>query len=125
MSDPKKPMLPRGLGPSGQRLWRAVIDTFELDAHEYTVLAAACRQADVTAELEAVVAEEGPMVAGSKGQSRLHPAVVEARQSRLATAALVARLGLPDSEGRSTTSPSQRGRRAANARWQRELREVG
>lgn len=117
--------MPSVLGSSGRALWRSVVDTFELDQHELVALASACRQADVVAELEAVVAADGLMVVGSTGQSRLHPALVEARQGRIAVATLLGRIDLQDSDGRSQMTPSQRGRKAANARWRRELREVG
>lgn len=125
MTSTRKPPVPGGLGPSGQALWRAVVAVFELDPHELVTLESASRQRDVVAQLEAVVDAEGPMVEGSKGQSRVHPAVTEARQGRIALATLLGRIDLQDVDGRSATTPSQRGRRAANARWARELREVG
>lgn len=114
-----RPTAPRGLGPAGKALWRTLVAAFELDPHELAILGSACRQADVVAELEAAVAADGPMVAGSKGQKRLHPAVAEARQGRVVLAGLLGRLALEDADGRSASTPSQRGRNAARTRWDR------
>lgn len=116
-----RPTAPRSLGPAGKALWRTLVGVFELDPHELAILEAAARQADVTAELEVVVAEQGTMVIGSKGQQRLHPGVAEARQGRATMATLLGRIDL-DVEGHGT--PSQRGRKAARARWDRHLRSL-
>ncbi len=120
-----KPKTPPGLGPAGRGLFNAVMTTYELEPHEEVILLSAARQADTVTELEAVVKRDGATVQGSSGQPRLHPALVEARQARLAVAALLGRIDLRDEEGRSSATPSVRGRRAARTRWDRQLRAVG
>lgn len=82
---------PKGLGNAGQALWRAIHkglpDGWELDEREVAILELAARQADAVAELEAIIAAEGTMAQGSTGQPVVHPAVMEARQGRLANRA--------------------------------------
>ncbi len=124
----KKPRAPAGLGRAGGALWRDLVGAFELDERECAVLAAACRQADDLVKLEEVLAEDGLVVAGSRGQPRLTTVVAELRQGRLALARLLGALALPDEVGaKPVTSRSARASRAANVRWGkvRALREVG
>ena len=85
---------PRGVRTAGKRLWTAVSCDFELDPPELELLAEACRTLDLIAQLRAEAAESGLVIAPSQGV-RVHPAVVEARQQRLALAKLLSALGLP------------------------------
>lgn len=112
---------PAGLSAAGLALWRVVTAEYALDERETHVLALACAQADVLAALEAAVVADGAMVAGSAGQPRLHPAVAEARQARIAVARLLGQLALPTAEGRPTTARGQQARAAARARWARRI----
>lgn len=89
---------PDDLGPAGARLWRAVFDRFDMEDHEAEVLRQACTTADAITALDAVVAVEGVMGETSQGP-RAHPALVEARQQRLALARLIASLRLPADTG--------------------------
>lgn len=86
---------------------------------------AAARQADDVAHLEALVATDGMMVAGSVGQRRLHPAVTEARNGRIALAKLLATLRLPEDTGQLRSEASTTAQRAAEVRWQAERRRRG
>ncbi len=105
----KPPSPPRGLGPAGRALWRSVAGPFELEAHERTVLREACRTADACAALQRVADEEGPTLDSPQGV-RVHPALVELRQQRLALARLLASLRIPtDSEGRVQRRTGVRG----------------
>lgn len=91
---------------------------WELDDRESAVLDLACRQADVVAALEAAAEESGVMVKGSTGQMVVNPAVVEARQGRLAVDRLIGKIVLPEPEkAEGHTSATEMGRRAARARW--------
>jgi hypothetical protein len=74
------PRPPKGAGPSGRRVWRAVLGEFELEEHERALVTALVRQVDRLDELEALIAAEGLMVSGH-GTVKMHPAVIEARQS--------------------------------------------
>jgi hypothetical protein len=91
------PRPPKGSGPSGKRLWNAVQAEFELGEHERALLTALCRQADRLDELEALIAAEGLIVTGH-GTTKMHPAVVEARQTAIAVARIAAALRLPSGE---------------------------
>jgi hypothetical protein len=56
----------------------------------------ACATLDTIQQLEALVASDGLLTSGSKGQVAVHPAVVELRYQRQSYAKLVSQLGLPD-----------------------------
>lgn len=88
------PRPPKGSGPSGRRLWRSVQEAYELDEHERALLVALVRQVDRLDALEAVVEAEGLTVSGH-GTLKIHPAVVEARQTAIAVARIAASLRLP------------------------------
>ena len=91
------PKPPKGAGPSGRRVWRAVVGEFELEEHERALVTALVRQVDRLDALEALIAAEGLMVSGH-GTRKVHPAVVEARQSAIAVARISAALRLPSGE---------------------------
>ena len=85
---------PTGLGTPGKRLWRAVTSDFEGTEHELAQLEEACRTRDLLVSLREQLDHDGLMIESSQG-SRLHPAVAELRQQRLALARLLATLGVP------------------------------
>ncbi|WP_295125952.1 hypothetical protein [uncultured Leifsonia sp.] len=64
--------------------------------------------------LDEVSVAAGMVALGSMGQTIVHPAVAEARLARVASASILARL-VPATAGPMTNS--QRGRRAAQARY--------
>jgi len=101
----------KSLAETGSKLWRAVTDDYELDAHEELLLLEACRTADVLHSLSELVETEGLLDASSQGR-RAHPAVTEARQQRIVLARLLAALQLPvgedDADGDSSPSPPRR-----------------
>lgn len=108
------------LGEAGAALYGRLAGAYEFTATEEALLVAACRQADDITMLEATLAEEGPIVAGSKGQPRLSPVLAELRQGRLAFAKLLGALAVPDDfDDKPLTANSRRARAAANARWNR------
>ena len=78
------PRPPRGAGPAGKRLWRAVQSEYQLDEHEQALLVALVRQVDRLDQLEAMIAAGGLLVTGH-GTTKMHPAVVEARQTAKGT----------------------------------------
>lgn len=106
--------MPSNLGAEGRRLWSSVLDVFDLSAAELVLLAAAARQADDVATLEAGL-RDGFVVKGSKGQPRLSGAVTEVRQGRLALARLIAELRLPSDGVQVGKNPTKQ--RAAAVRW--------
>jgi hypothetical protein len=116
--------VPRGLAAPGRALWRALLQALpgdaEYDERELAQLEHACRLTDTLARLDEQL-EAGVTVLGSRGQVRLHPALVEARQTRLAIARLLGELELPTlaEDERMQSAASRRASNAANARWAR------
>lgn len=104
----KTPRPPAELGEAGRRLWRSVLSTFGLEPHERELLRAACATADTIARLEAIVEVEGDMAESSQG-TRVHPALVEARQQRGMLAKQVASLRLPAAVADPTPSAQEDG----------------
>lgn len=113
------PTTPKGLGADGRALWRRVIagvaadPHWELDARDLHLLEQAVRAADRATELEQIIATDGLMVTGSTGQSRLHPAVSEARMTRQLVAILLSKVDLHAPEEQT---------RALNGRQRNELK---
>ena len=105
------PAAPKGTGPGGRRLWRAVLADFDLEDAEVVLLGEAVRTVDTLDRLAAVVASAGDVIEGKEGP-RVHPALVEARQLRIVLARLNAALRLPDdpaaSDGRTPRNPQRR-----------------
>jgi phage terminase small subunit len=115
--------VPKGLGNRGRALWRSVAkglgEGWELDEREVAILTLAARQADDLANLEQAIKHDGAMSTGSQGQPVVNPAIVEARQARLAIGRLLGQLALPDEAQEPRTEAGKRGQRAARARWGR------
>jgi hypothetical protein len=82
----KRPKAPTGLATAGRALWRSLCSIYVFGPREAAILTLACRQADTVADLEALIAEGGLVISGSRGQPRLTSTVTELRQSRLALA---------------------------------------
>jgi hypothetical protein len=122
-SEPLQPAAPDGLETAGRALWEAIVgdvpETHELDARELDHLERACRCADRITLLEAAVKREGVTVAGSRGQTALHPGIAEIRQTELARLRLLAALELPDGDEQPRSDAGRRGQRAARVRWER------
>lgn len=93
------PRLPRGTRAAGRRLWADVLDRFELDEHELALLREAVRCVDLLDRLNETVRRDGPTITNTRGDVVTHPAAVEARQTRLVLARLIASLRLPDDDG--------------------------
>jgi phage terminase small subunit len=121
---PKRPKPPRNLDAAGKQIWKALQadlpDDWEMTAREVELLHLAARQADLVAELEEALAEEGITVAGAAGQRRMNAVATELRQSRIALARLLGEIEMPEGEDEEpTTAQRVRARRAAQARWRR------
>ncbi|HXH78172.1 hypothetical protein [Nocardioides sp.] len=99
---PSAPKPPKGLGQSGRALWAAVLGDFELTEHETVVLREACRTADSLDALQMLIEQEGHMSESSQGV-RVHPALVELRQQRIALARLFAAMHIPTGEDQGRT----------------------
>ncbi|MFF0061087.1 hypothetical protein ACFYRC_05985 [Streptomyces sp. NPDC005279] len=97
---------PDGLGPSGTRLWDAVI-LRHLDVHEELLLLHACRTADLLDRLNEQITNEALTLGKQRGGKVTNPAVAEHRQQSLVFARLLASLRIPSTEG--GTRPQRRG----------------
>lgn len=129
MSKSSQPKPPSTLRRSGRALWREVAQAYELEPHEWRLLAQACAVLDTIDQLEAVIANDGTTTVGSTGQTVTHPAVGECRQQRLALTRLLGAIHLPDADGARTTLTGAQSRSAAGhkQRWAnvRQLRQDG
>lgn len=101
---PPPPAPPDGLAASGQDLWRSVLRDFELDDHELALLKEASRTVDNLDALAERLAGDGIMSESSQG-TRVHPALPELRQQRIALARILAALRIPT--GTEETAPAQ------------------
>ena len=109
---------PTDLAARGCALWRLTVRDFELSEVELQLLGECCRLLDEFESLRRAVERDGATVAGSTGQPRVHPAIGELRQHRLALGRLLAQLALPDAaDDRLASSVQVRGRKAAQSRW--------
>jgi len=111
------PKPPQGAGPSGRRIWRAILGEFDLDEHERALVCALVRQVDRLDALEALIDAEGLTVTGH-GTTKMHPAVVEARQSAIAVARISAALRLPSGEQEDGQAAVSGQRRAVRGVYQ-------
>ena len=98
MAETKLPPAPTGTRAAGRRLWRSVLVEYDCEEHELALLREMVRTVDKLDELAAVVDRDGVMVAGPGLTTRVHPALVEARQLRIAFARLAAALRLPSGD---------------------------
>lgn len=94
---------------------------YGFDAHELAVLDQCGGIIDEIHALEATVIAEGRTVTGSKGQTRVHPAVPELRQQRLALRTMIRGLGLDTA---AAIEAAQAARRAANTQSQSRRRAL-
>ena len=105
------PTPPKGTRTGGRRLWHDVLAKYQLEQHELALLREAVRTVDDLDALAAVLASEGVV---THGQQRVHPALVEARQLRIALARLIEPCGCRPVT--RTTRPRVGGRSAASGR---------
>jgi hypothetical protein len=99
---------PNGLQTGGKRLWKQVLDDFELAEHEEAVLLQACRIVDVLDRLQAVI-DAGDVVVASPQGLKANPAVVEFRQQAVTLAKCMASLRIPLDDAQAPgRTPQQR-----------------
>ena len=125
-SDLKK--IGRKDGP-GRALWKSIVGTnadsvkYILRADELQILAEACREVDLIADIDEEFRKDlrGFVVKGSTGQPTSNPLIQELRQHRQVLANLLSKLKLPDDVGEQTSrgesTRSSQARDAAAERW--------
>ena len=123
MSDDTRPRAPAGLTAAARRLWDEVLDEYVLEEHEVGLLREMARTQAALDRLDQVVRREGPLVEDRFGETRTHPALVEARQARIAYARLSAALRLPAGE-EGDQQATRRPQRRSGARGVYQLRGV-
>lgn len=111
MAEVKVPPAPKGAGTEGRRLWRSVLEQYELETHELALLVRAVRVADVCTDLQGIVDAEGPLLTTRLGEQKAHPALVELRQQSTLLARLIVALRVPlgDEEAHSGARTQRRG----------------
>lgn len=102
----KIPAPPNGSQRAGRRLWRAVVQDYELAEHELTLLREAVFVADTCDLLQGMVSQDGPMVDG-----RANPALVELRAERILLARLLVALRVPIGDAEDAGSEGRLQRR--------------
>jgi hypothetical protein len=115
---PRNPKYPPGLKPRGRQVWREIhaVYDFEDAPEKRIVLEEACRTADVTVRLQAVVDQANDLrVKGSQGQPVAMPEVAELRQYRALLTTLMRALTLPGDD--DVLTRSDLGRMGAAGRW--------
>lgn len=122
--DVRVPHAPPGTGSSGRRLWRDVLEKYDLEEHEMALLKEMVRTVDLLDDLAAVTARDGVMVPGPALTTRVNPAIVESRQLRLALARLSASLRLPAGEEGDQAQHLRRPQRRGGARGAYGIRGV-
>ena len=108
---------PAELKARGRRYWRVTMAAFELSGTEVELLRKCCRLLDEVEALHGAITVRGLSVPGSNGQPRVHPALGELRQHRLALGRLLAQLALPEEQGALPTPTQVKTRLASRARW--------
>jgi hypothetical protein len=115
-----KPTAPAQLGAKAAKLWRGLVNAYELRPDELRILEDACREIDLVERMEVELADAELVVPGSTRQPTAHPLVEEVRLHRALTARLLNALRLPDDAAdRAPLHRSVRARDAANQRWRR------
>jgi hypothetical protein len=93
------------MSKASDKLREAVAGVLNLDDGDpvwLALLEQACAAADGVAALESLVASDGIVTPGSRGQVVIHPAVPELRQARAALAKLLLQLGVSDEQLRQS-----------------------
>lgn len=108
-------LAPSGLSERACEFWARIQDEFEPSDAETELLVEVVQTITEIDSLKAALTADGVSVQGSMGQKRVHPAVNEIRQHRMALARLLKQLDLGDEE--PETEATKAARRAAQARW--------
>jgi hypothetical protein len=98
-------------------LWLEVTSALDLDARDRGLLLETSRCLDQLDVLDGLVRQHGPMLP----DGRMHPAVIEARQQRVALSRLIASMRLPEDLSVPVRRPQHRG--AARGTYLRAIGE--
>jgi phage terminase small subunit len=82
MTPAPDPKPPTGLSRPARRLWRDVVQAFELEPWQLVLLEQACRSLTRIGQAEAAIRADGLYVTDRFGQKREHPACETERSNR-------------------------------------------
>ncbi len=107
------PKAPAGLSKRSAKLWRSVLDEFELSPAELELLRNALVALDRADEAAAIIAAEGMVTVDRYGSPKTHPACDVESRNRALYGRFLAQLGVkatPQSAGhyRAKSGPKQR-----------------
>ncbi len=105
----KTPRPPKGLGIPGRRLWRSVVEEYDLDEHERVLLVQACRTVDRLDDIAAALVGQPLTVENFRGDPVAHPLLNEQRQQAQTLARLLASLRMPSGDEEADGRPQRRG----------------
>lgn len=112
---------PKDLKTPGRFLWLAVVNDLpaelEFDQRDFSVLTSACALYDRICELERAVSADGVTLLDRFGATRLHPALPEIRQSRVAVARLLDQIEMSSPATGSQMPASRAAKKSAAERW--------
>jgi len=74
----------KGVKAAGKRLWRSVLEGWDVEPWEEMLLLQACRCADRLDELAEIASTATAVVTNAKGDPAPHPAIVEGDDADLA-----------------------------------------
>lgn len=110
------------LGKEGRQLWSEVVRDFILRPDELRALSSAAKLGDMIARLEKELAKSDLLVPGSRPHMLVANGLIgELRQARVAQAALLRSLKLPDVDDEEESprlTQSEQNRKNAVRRWQ-------
>lgn len=110
------PPPPRGLSTRARKLWRDVVEGYELSPAEAGVLEMACRCWDRAADAAVAIERDGLVVLDRYGTPKSHPAADVELRARATFARLIAQLGVKlDSSSSSRRYGAKPGPRAKPA----------
>ncbi len=89
---------PGDLGPVGARLWRRVVEVFELEGWQLELLESAARSTDRAETARRRIEADGLTVTDRSGAVRAHPLAAVERDARAAAVRALTALGLSDDE---------------------------
>jgi hypothetical protein len=105
----KTPRPPKGLAAPGRRLWRSVVEEYELDEHERVLLVQACRTVDRLDDIAEALVGQPLTVDNFRGDPVAHPLLNEQRQQSQTLARLLASLRMPSGDQEAEGRPQRRG----------------
>lgn len=87
MKKPAKPKIqapPKTLGEAGRKLWRRILEGYDLDDAAMVILESACMNQDRESGATETISKEGTTTTDRFKQTKVHPAVLIERDSRAA-----------------------------------------